>query len=828
MKIFIDNTEVDADAGTGVAISLSVASHTRLEASRTGYAKTITIPMTQRNRAIMGDGEQLNSPQMFNRAEHSARIEQDGCIILEGVPHLVESRCEADGSGYYRIRIVGPAVQWVRHAAETPLRRLGVDFGETFGAETIRQSWTWNKPVKFLPVMRMVFEPENANNNLFEPQKILTFEDYHPFLHVRSILERIFAEAGYTLQSEFINGLLFDTLYMSGNYPASDAARLKARMDFRAGRFGASAAASPNNLGRVFATPYSNLNSVGNLVQTADPNEVVNGVTVPGVFSVGGCFKMNGSHPEFVPPVPVTLGFEYNIHYTTDYYMVDRAELRGYDTVYLGDGQERRFKIANMFEDRRDEARGQTWYRVMLFGFQSGTTHRIRYKIITNPAADPKNLKPGEFQQAESGTLFSRYSSVFFATSLPIADLVLVQSVNGAAFAPYSGDWALYDDYVEQRGKVDVELRVQSAPERVTPSQPKTFYDIYFGGAEPGMFFTLRSTTTVRPVFAGALTEGTTVDFATVAGHPVSCLDVVNAVKQMFNLYFLTDRMTRVVYVEPRAEFYAPEPVVDLTSRIDFSQPVVVSELGADAPARLTFGYGGGGDSAMAEWNRANAGQTFGQWSAEVGGASARVGERAYVNAMFSPLLCRTGALNTAPSAVLLQAGSGSGFDEGNEANFAPKIVRYLGMRTLPQGETWGWPSDGANYPFVAFHYAGDANPYSGDDANPLSTYAPDVATLFANGLSLCFEDRDGVAGIHRFWDGSVEALRRARCVELSLVLHPEEIEAFVSPNALGRDFRALYSLTLDGEKSLFRLEEICDYNPSSGRAVRCRFVQEV
>ena len=826
MKIFLDNTEMDVDTGTNVAISLSVASHTRLEASKTGYAKTITIPMTPNNMAVMGDCDQISSLAMFNRQEHVIRVEKDGCTVIEGIPYLME--CSGlGGGGFYRITIVGPAKQWVKHASQTPIRQLGIEFGETLSAGMIEQSWTWDKPVRFLPVQRDGFVPENANANLFEPQKILTYEDYHPFLHVGSMVARIFREAGYTVESQFMSGLMFDSLYMSGNYPTEDAEKLKARMDFKAGRFAAASSAA-DYLGRVYANPYSNVNTVGNLVETANPNEYRGEGNVAGVYSVGDCFRVNGSHVEFAPPAAVMLGFEYSLYYTTQYRVKNREELVGFDTVYLGDGQERRFRLANRYVDRKGQVEGYKSYRVAIFDFDPNERYRLFFKEIINPDADPDNLGEYDANDAIGPLLKSRMSSFYFETYNPVSEVRLMEWREGLPdYVESTKDWALYDGYAQETGTMDVEVTLRSSAEKILPSQPKTFYDIYFGGAANGMTLTLGKLTTVTPVFAYHPSEGSALDFAGVAAHNTSCLDLINALKQMFNLYFLTDSLTRTVYIEPRTDFYVSDTLVDWSGKVDFSKPVKVSELGADMSKRLVFGYAGG-DAAVTAWIRQNGG-TFGQWGAELLNRFAKDGEGVYRNAVFHTSISEKGGLNTAPSALLLHAG---GSEEevarkGGTVNFPAKIVRYLGMKQLPQGESWGWPANGSSYPFLAFHYEGDSNPCAGENINSLSTYGEDVPTLFGNGFSLCFEDRDGVAGIHRFWNENIRMLNESKRVELSLMLYPEDIEALVSPNSLKRDFRALYRFTLDGESAMFRLEEVCDYNPGAGGLTRCVFVKE-
>lgn len=95
-------------------------------------------------------------------------------------------------------------------------------------------------------------------------------DDYHPFLHVATLVETIFAEAGYRIESNFTGSPEFRSLYMSGAYPSRDTAALAARMGFYARRL-APATAQGNHLGRVSANPSTTANSVGNIVETATP-----------------------------------------------------------------------------------------------------------------------------------------------------------------------------------------------------------------------------------------------------------------------------------------------------------------------------------------------------------------------------------------------------------------------------------------------------------------------------------------------------------------------------------------------------------------------------
>lgn len=291
MRLFIDNREADIDRGTEVSISLSIASATNLELGKTGYSKTIRIPMTLRNMSIMGDAEQVHAIEMFNQHNHTARIEVDGSVVIEGAPMLTKCEMTGDQSGWYALNIIGAGKEWIKAASETVLRDTAIEFREQINAYNVFRSWSGASPVRFLPVQRDKFTIDSGT--VTAPVKMLTFQDYHPFINVKAILDAIAAQAGYTFRSEFFDSEYFKSLYMSGNYPEQDVELKKERMGFLAKRF-ASATATADYEGRVYADPFTTIHTIGNLVDTADPKESRGGVTLPDVFNKNGCFRTTG------------------------------------------------------------------------------------------------------------------------------------------------------------------------------------------------------------------------------------------------------------------------------------------------------------------------------------------------------------------------------------------------------------------------------------------------------------------------------------------------------------------------------------------------------
>ena len=124
--------------------------------------------------------------------------------------------------------------------------------------------------------------------------------------------------------------------------------------------------------------------------------------------------------------------------------------------------------------------------------------------------------------------------------------------------------------------------------------------------------------------------------------------------------------------------------------------------------------------------------------------------------------------------------------------------------RACTAGERWGYPSGLAEYPLAAFHFTGDA------------------AT---EGFTLCFEDRDGIRGLHHRYDR--QAAQEATCqrITLSLRLAPHEFESLFTPGTGMPDLRSVFRLDTGGEEIRATLHAIESYDPQAASA-RCTFTR--
>jgi hypothetical protein len=359
-------------------------------------------------------------------------------------------------------------------------------------------------------------------------------------------------------------------------------------------------------------------------------------------------------------------------------------------------------------------------------------------------------------------------------------------------YTPYNGDWVLYEGYVSETGRIDVDVTIRMPNERLTPTSPKVFNQISFYGAEEGQRLTLRTGCSIVPIFGGAAGYGDMVEFKDVANHDMSQADLLEAVAQLFNLCIYTHRPSRRIFIEPYDDFFGKEEV-DWRSR-QLDDEIVIEECVADSFMVTRLGYqpsDGATKRLMSDSDN-----EFGEFSMVCDSYAAKQSVKSLLNPLFSATASMTRAISVAPSASILTVGDRDIIEE--QEYVQPRIVLYHGMEQLPEGEYWPITNRIDSYPLVAFHSA-------------------------MKGETLCFEDRDGCEGLHRFYDNQMSECAERQLVTMNISLSPIEYIALFSPDNDGATIRSRFRLQIGGNSSLFRLDEIVAYDAECGVA-RCRF----
>ncbi len=472
MELRIDGVRCDTE-GVGIVIpAFDLAVLADPAKCRSGRSLKLEIPVTDTNAAVLKHCDGMFCGEKFNGTLHRAEVVCEGVVLFEGAVRMLSRTAER-----FTLEIAEGGAPWAESAALTDIAESGVGFSEVLTPAAVCESWSGERAVRFLPLSRDAYPELRSSTDLLPDQRLLSVDDYHPFLHVATLVSKIFEKAGYEVRSDFFDSEFFRSLHISGAYSRRDVSALEARMGFCAGRT-TEVTAEANAAGRVYADPSALYNSVGDIVQSAAQDTVNDdGVKVEGLHNNGGCFAVKSGRISYTPLASADVGFDYRLRYTTDHRILSRGQLTGFDTFYLGAGSRISYRLVNRYEDRRGEIAANRTYRVIVFDHEEGSTYRLTYT-----------------KDGVAGSYWAGFSARSAAVTTPAAgvfDNPVLMLLESGAWVPYEGDWALYDGYIGETGQTTVDVRLRSAAEPLTAGVPKYFDRIFFEGAEEGMALTL-------------------------------------------------------------------------------------------------------------------------------------------------------------------------------------------------------------------------------------------------------------------------------------------------------------------------------------------------
>jgi hypothetical protein len=313
------------------------------------------------------------------------------------------------------------------------------------------------------------------------------------------------------------------------------------------------------------------------------------------------------------------------------------------------------------------------------------------------------------------------------------------------------------------------------------------------------MALTLGTGTTLRPYFTTVPGVNSWLEFKDIAPRQIRQVELLDALGRMFNLAFFTDEVRREVVIEPLEEIYDGEEV-DLRGRLSLSSGVEIADAGLDRPQTHHFSYKAT-DYATSRFNIEN-GEELGAWSyrKSLYGTTNSV-EDCGVE-LFAPTINIQNIVAFAPSASLMQVGDvGESLEEGLDVAFTPHIVCYKGMRQLPNGECWIAGNRLEQYPYAAF--------------------------LDQESINLCFEDRNGLKGLHTYHLAQAERAAQRERISLTLHLTAAEAANLFTANGPLPSLRSIYRFDIFGESSCYRLVKAESWSAEDG-CVRCTFEREL
>ena len=786
VALWIDGHKCDIDQIPTIPIGFDIANLAKAEGERGGRNIEVELPATPNNDHIFGSSCDLHSTNRFNMDHHTARIEKEGVEIFGGTAYLLSTTLNRESNGGYRIRISEGGAEWIEPLVYGHLSDLSIPFSGILNLSTIESSWAGEKAVRFLPIYRGGYLPHTSSSSALPAERIMLTDDYHPFISVREMVKAMFAESGYVLRSDFLDSELARSLYMSGDYARSNNATATEWCDFLARRATAGSA-SADSAGRVYASTAFATHTIGPIVDTANPEATDNnGEKMLDTFCNHNSFSKNSAgNICFTPKISVKAGFLLHLEYTTEYKILSRDRFAGFDVIEGLHGERIEVSLANTCKDFRGRTTTNTQYRALVFDHVEGRQYQLSATKVGN-----HTISLGSW--SARSTIISTPDTDLTAINLYYRD------DKNASWRTYSGDWALYAGYIEENGMVDVEMDFRIAPQEIAAGESLILDKFWFGGADAGMKLVVGTGTYLRPYFTNVPGYNSNLEFKDIAPRNIRQIELLDALGEMFNLVFYTDRTRKEVHIEPLEAFYKDGEVVDWNCRIDTLSGVAISDLGLDMPQDFVLTYLNT-DNATNTFNNENE-TTLGKWSMRNPLYGTARSTQTRGNKLFTTTLNIANIIGCAPSASILQVGDVGSKGEG-VSSFTPRIVRYDGLRELPEGESWGGTSRQNLYPYAAF--------------------------LDEEEVNLCFEERNDIEGLNRYYHSMLQRQCNSRLITLDLYLTTAEMATLFTADGTKPSLRSRFRFDILGESSLFRLAKIERWD-TDNNVVRCSFEQEI
>ena len=743
-----------------------------VQAWRENREMSLLVEATAAAVELFCHAEDMHRAEEFNAKQHWGVVEVDGMPLFEGEA-TVRGVERVDGVLCYNVHLRALGHEWAHSMAHTQLKNSGLEVSVPMTLDGVERSWEGEQAVVMLP-LRYDSYPEPEETGLYTTQRLLMPSDYYPFISIAEVIKRAISAGGYTLKSRFFDTEFMSRLMMSGAYKHVDSSLLQAKMGFKAMRSHSTTAIAGED-GRVYAWLPIMASNIGGVVDTVDPATVdERGVKMLEAYSNGGCFTFDEGRPIFTPTREINVAFNIHLRYTTDYRIASSRYLHGFTSLHLSNGCNVEVKLHNPFLDMRNSVVSNMVFKLFIFDYNPNDSYMLD----------------------GYGTVSGRVSSVVFSSSNGGVTQLKVKRMGSSGYVDYDGDWALYGGYVSETGTREVVVNIRTPYESITPSAPKQFNDIYFGGALEGQQMTLHAGCSIEPIFGGSIGYGEVAGFADVANVDVSQAELLEAVAHLFNLRFYSHAPSKRLYVEPYDDFYDGGEVDWCDRQICGSE--VVSECSAESFVETLLGYQPA-DGAAARYTKGEE-RDLGTWDYHVENYAAKRSTESLLNPLFRPIASFAGATSSAPMAQVLTVGDRDKLAE--ERCVEPRVVLYYGVEALDDGDYWPSPNGDRGYPLAQFHSRQRRE-------------------------TLCFDDRDGCAGLHSYYDAELEERSTRQRLECDLRLSPVEYAALFDPDGGGATIRSNFRLMVCGQSALFRLESIESYDAKS-HVAHCVFVRRL
>jgi hypothetical protein len=229
-RLFIEGKEVDVPDGLSAQLTYSIDDIKDFASRNTSFSKTIVLPGTGRNKRIFGHVFELGSANFYDstlpnieynyNATKAAKalITYDNIQIFKGVLQILEIIVDGDRVEF-ETSVFGEFGGFYGSLGEKKLENLDFSaYDHVYNAVNVGNAWSAVPGSGYYyPLIDYGYTADGIT---------FPIENFRPAFHVKEYLDKIFAAAGYTFESTFLNSDLFKKLIVpfNGQFPGLEVA----------------------------------------------------------------------------------------------------------------------------------------------------------------------------------------------------------------------------------------------------------------------------------------------------------------------------------------------------------------------------------------------------------------------------------------------------------------------------------------------------------------------------------------------------------------------------------------------------------------------------
>ena len=290
-------------------------------------------------------------------------------------------------------------------------------------------------------------------------------------------------------------------------------------------------------------------------------------------------------------------------------------------------------------------------------------------------------------------------------------------------------------------------------------------------------------------------TVGATIDLNNFIPD-LNQLDLFTDLRDYFNWHIVTDFDRRIVYIEPRDDFFRGE-ALDYSGKLNLDKGIVVGFMGANLSKSLTLKYVDDTNDVQLEKFKADNERSFGSETIGILHVGAKEGESFKSTKVTAATIMNSSLginlLNTEIPTLL-----DSFEDPKLRTSYIPRILYYAGVQPTNDGDSWDWSgTTRTDYPKLTF---GDVT----SSGSPL----------------LRFNDQGTIGLFQTYHRNTYNTINNSRIVTAEFLLSAADVESF--------DFRNPIFTDIQGEVTYYHVNKISNYDPLGSGLTKMELIKVI